>query len=131
MRGATVLAIASLLYLQGLASPALSARKKAPKPAPDITILFFTASWCEPCRAVDPVLEKFARKHERSVKLLAIDFDQAREEAARWDVREIPVVIVVSDQGKILLRCDGASRETLRTLESALEDLARRRRERS
>ncbi len=65
------------------------------------------------------------------MKLLSIDFDQAKEEAARWEVREIPVVIVVSDQGKILLRCDGASRETLKTFESALEDLASRRRERS
>jgi len=99
--------------------------------AADLTILFFTASWCEPCHAVQPILEKFVRKHPKQVRLVSVDFDQSREETARWEVHDIPVVILLSNQGKILLRADGAERETLRTLSSALEDALKRAHERS
>ena len=88
----------------------------------NLTILFFTASWCEPCHAVQPILEKFASKHPKEVRLVPVDFDRSPDEAARWDVHKIPVVILISKEGKILLRADGAERETLRTLPSALED---------
>jgi thioredoxin-like negative regulator of GroEL len=108
-----------------LASSANLARRAAPdhsKDAPAVNILFFTASWCEPCRAVHPILEKFARKNKKNVKLTTIDFDRAKPEAARWDVQEVPVVIVLSAEGKVLLRYEGASRDSLASLGSALED---------
>jgi len=97
----------------------------------NLTILFFTASWCEPCHAVQPILEKFTRKHPKEVRFVPVDFDRSPEEAARWDVHEIPVVILISKEGKILLRADGAERETLRTLPSALEDALKQPRARS
>jgi len=100
------------------------------QPAPVLTILFFTASWCEPCRAVSPILARFTRKNEKSVKLAVIDFDRARKEVARWGVQEIPVVIVLSPQGKILLRCDGAEPQALSVLESGLQNLFKNSKER-
>jgi thioredoxin-like negative regulator of GroEL len=100
-------------------------------PVADLTILFFTAPWCEPCHAVQPILDKFAHKHPKEVRLVPVDFDDSPDEAARWEVREIPVVILLSDQGKILLRADGADRETLRNLPLALEDTLKRAHERS
>jgi thioredoxin-like negative regulator of GroEL len=60
-----------------------------------------------------------------------VDFDQSRDEAARWEVREIPVVILLSKQGKILLRADGAERETLKNLSLGLESCLKRAHERS
>ena len=100
-------------------------------PAADLTILFFTASWCEPCHAVQPILEKFAQRHPKQVRLVSVDFDRSREEATRWEVHNIPVVILLSSQGKILLRAEGGERETLRSLSSALEDALKRAHERS
>jgi thioredoxin-like negative regulator of GroEL len=100
-------------------------------PVAELTILFFTASWCEPCHAVQPILEKFARKHPKEVQLVPVDFDHSPDEAARWEVHEIPVVILLSKQGKILLRADGAERETLRNLSLALESTLKRAHERS
>lgn len=130
MSVATLLALSLVIHLQ---VPASSGRLRAPGEAnsrPDLTILFFTASWCEPCRAVSPLLEKFARKNEKRVKLVAVDFDRAKAEAARWGVREIPVVIVVSPRGKVLLRCEGAEQHALVALESGLENLLKSPRER-
>jgi len=55
----------------------------------NLTILFFTASWCEPCHAVQPILEKFTRKHPKEVRFVPVDFDRSPDEVARWDVRKI------------------------------------------
>lgn len=118
-----ITALSFLLSLQGSAipkSPATIAPSKTPS---TFNILFFTASWCEPCRAVQPILEKFAHKNRKDVKLVIVDFDRAKEEVASWDVKEIPVVIVVSAEGKVLLRFEGARHDSLATLNSALEDL--------
>jgi thioredoxin 1 len=102
-------------------------QSSAPAPAPRITVLFFTAPWCEPCRAVHPILDRFARNHEKVVTVMDVDFDRSKAEAERWVVEDIPVVIVVSERGELLLRANGASRQTLRRLESDLEELVGRR----
>jgi thioredoxin 1 len=126
-------AVGLVTILLGISCPANAPTLPAQKdrPVAGMTILFFTASWCEPCHAVQPILEKFARKHPKEVRLVPVDFDQNPNEAARWEVREIPVVILLSSQGKILLRADGADRETLRNLSLALEGTLNRAHERS
>ena len=102
-----------------------------PQPVHNVTILFFTAAWCEPCHAVESILQKFVRKHSGDVRLVAVDFDRSPEEVARWKVRQIPVVILISPQDKVLLRAEGAGRETLKNLPSALEETLKRVHERS
>lgn len=102
-----------------------------PQPVHNVTILFFTAAWCEPCHAVESILQKFARKHSKEVRLVAIDFDHSPEEVARWEIRQIPVVILISPQDQVLLRAEGAGRETLKNLPSALEETLKRVHERS
>jgi thioredoxin 1 len=116
-----MLAVALLTIILGTFPPRCPAAAKDQAVA-NLTILFFTASWCEPCHAVQPILEKFASKHPKEVRLVPVDFDRSPDEAAHWDVRQIPVVILISKEGKVLLRADGAERETLRGLPSGLED---------
>lgn len=108
---------------------ALAVTAPARVSAPQITVLFFTASWCGPCRAVHRILDPYARK--KVVEVVEVDFDRAKPEAERWGVEQIPVVIVLSDRGQVLLRADGASHETLRALESGLAELIEKGRKRS
>jgi thioredoxin 1 len=117
-----IAALSLFLSLQGSASPKGPATTAPPNSASTLNILFFTASWCEPCRAVQPILEKFAHKNKKDVKLIIVDFDRAKAEVASWDVQEVPVVIVAAE-GKVLLRLEGARQDSLATLKSALEDL--------
>lgn len=100
----------------------------AAAPDPALVLLFFTAPWCEPCRAVYPILHAFEQRHKEEVRLLAVDFDVDTAEAERWDVTQIPVVIAVARDGRPLLRVDGADRETLSKLAGELGNaLARSR----
>lgn len=118
-----ITALSLFLCLQGSTSPKGPATTTPSDTTPTLNILFFTASWCEPCRAVQPILQKFAHKNKKDVKLIILDFDRAKAEVASWDVQEIPVVIVVSAEGKVLLRYEGARQDSLATLNSALEDI--------
>ena len=130
MSTAAVLAFVLFVNSQAASNtPHPPGRAESKSPA-ELTILFFTASWCEPCRAVSPLLERFARKNDKRVKLISVDFDHAKAEAERWGVREIPVVIALSPQGQVLLRYEGAQRQALGNLESNLQDLLKSPRER-
>ncbi len=93
--------------------------------APGYRVLFFTASWCGPCRAVHEVLKRaIPREAAKRIEVITIDFDASRVEAEeRWDVHEIPVVIVLAPDGRIVVRADGAGREMLKNLEAVLRDL--------
>jgi thioredoxin 1 len=56
----------------------------------------FYADWCGPCRALSPVLEKFARETE-DAKVVKIDVDTSPELAARYGVNSIPSLLVFRD----------------------------------
>jgi thioredoxin 1 len=55
-------------------------------------IVDFTAPWCGPCRAIEPVLEELAG--EADVVLVSVDIDQNPATAARFNVLSLPTVIL-------------------------------------
>lgn len=52
----------------------------------------FWAEWCGPCRMLGPVLEKLAKEFQGKIKLVKVDTEMNREEAARYGIRSIPNV---------------------------------------
>ena len=70
-------------------------------------IVDFWAPWCGPCKWIAPLVEEFARSHAGAVKLVKLDIDTAPEIAARYDVRGIPLLLVVRD-GEEVDRLAGA-----------------------
>ena len=58
-----------------------------------LVILDFWAEWCEPCKALAPVLEKVAGEYaDKGVVLAKINVDQEQFIAAQFQVRSIPTV---------------------------------------
>jgi thioredoxin 2 len=57
----------------------------------------FWAPWCAPCRAVSPAVEALGRELAGQVKVVKLDIDQAPAIAARYDVRSIPLLLLVRD----------------------------------
>ncbi|MFO0741312.1 MAG: thioredoxin domain-containing protein [Labilithrix sp.] len=56
-------------------------------------LLDFGATWCGPCRALEPVLEKLAAQLGDRVKVLAIDSDDSPAIAMKYKVRPVPTII--------------------------------------
>jgi thioredoxin 1 len=61
-----------------------------------ITIKHFTASWCQPCKHLTPVMEELRRENP-SVGYQKIDIDVDSEIAQRYGVRAVPTVIFEKD----------------------------------
>jgi thioredoxin 1 len=70
----------------------------------------FWASWCPPCRAMNPAVEALAR----DFKVCKVNVDTNQELAARCGVSSIPTLLVVKG-GKVVARHTGVTPEaTLR-----------------
>lgn len=90
----------------------------------------FWAAWCEPCKALGPLLEKLADEYNGAFRLGKVDVDQQQELASVFGVRSIPTVVLVKD-GQVLDGFAGALPEGqlreflarhLQPLESALDE---------
>ena len=58
-------------------------------------VLYFTATWCPPCKAIAPVFEKLSGQHPNTT-FLKIDIDQFSDAAAEYNIRSVPTFIFVN-----------------------------------
>lgn len=56
------------------------------------TIKHFTATWCQPCKHLTPVIDQL-RKENPSVGYQKIDIDANSEIAQQYGVRAVPTII--------------------------------------
>ncbi len=70
-------------------------------------VVDFWATWCRPCRALDPLMEAFARHFADRLRVMRLDVDAAPQLAERYDVRAIPTLLFFED-GRVTRRLTGA-----------------------
>src|SRR3954467_8946362 len=74
----------------------------------------FWASWCPPCRAMNPVLETLAK----DFKICKVNVDTNQELAARFKVASIPTMLIIKD-GQVAARHVGVVSESVLRSEMA------------
>ena len=55
----------------------------------------FWAAWCEPCKALTPILEKVVASYDGKVKLAKVDTEAQAQLAAVFGIRSLPTVVLV------------------------------------
>ena len=58
-------------------------------------ILDFYATWCGPCKATAPHLDKIAEEYEGRLDVLKIDVDQEPKLAQLFGVRSVPTLLFI------------------------------------
>ena len=71
------------------------------------TFVDFWATWCAPCRAMEPTFEKLAENFSGQFNFAKVNVDEAPELAGKFGIRSIPTLILVKD-GKVAEQVIGA-----------------------
>jgi thioredoxin len=77
----------------------------------------FTASWCPPCRVMNPLLEELAAERD-DLKIVSVDVDTEQELAVKYGVLGMPTFMLF-DNGAVIQSLTGA--RPRKRLESELE----------
>lgn len=67
----------------------------------DVPVLVdFTATWCGPCKALAPIIDKVADEFQGKVKVGKVDIDDAPGIATKYGIRSVPTVLVFKNGEK-------------------------------
>lgn len=53
----------------------------------------FWASWCMPCRILEPVIEKLAEENQGKLRVCKLNTDENQHVAAQYGIQGIPTLI--------------------------------------
>ena len=80
----------------------------------------FTAAWCPPCRAMNPILDQMAADRD-DIKIVSVDVDNEQELASQWGVMGMPTFILFHNGAPIQQLVGSRPRKRLESeLEQAL-----------
>ncbi|CAN6623823.1 hypothetical protein TRVA0_009S02432 [Trichomonascus vanleenenianus] len=74
--------------------------------ANELCVVKFTASWCGPCQAIAPIVERLYREFT-NIQLVEVDIDVNKPSASKFSVTSVPT-FVFAHRGKEVERVRGA-----------------------
>ncbi|XP_004238750.1 thioredoxin H2-like [Solanum lycopersicum] len=76
-----------------------------------LIVIDFTATWCGPCKYMEPVLNDFAAKYT-DVEFVKIDVDELDDVAQEYGVQAMPTFVLIK-KGKVVDKIVGADKDGL------------------
>jgi thioredoxin 1 len=61
------------------------------------SLLYFTASWCGPCKSMSPIIEGVSNTMSEQFNTIKIDVDNSQNEAADYGIRSVPTLMLVKE----------------------------------
>ncbi|XP_059446011.1 thioredoxin H2-like [Corylus avellana] len=85
---------------------------EASKQTDKLLVIDFTATWCGPCRFIEPAFKEFSAKYT-DVEFVKIDVDELESVAREYAVDAMPTFILIKN-GNAVDKVVGATKEELR-----------------
>lgn len=70
------------------------------------TVLYFSAQWCGPCKAMKPIIEDFEQEYTEPA-IIKVDADDEFKLAQEHKIQAVPTFILLSAEGEELNRWKG------------------------
>ncbi|KAJ8754608.1 hypothetical protein K2173_010699 [Erythroxylum novogranatense] len=63
-------------------------------------IIHFTASWCMPSVAMNPLFEELAKNY-KNILFLSVDVDEVQEVASKMNVKAMPTFVFMREEAQV------------------------------
>ncbi|MHC2552350.1 thioredoxin family protein [Bradyrhizobium elkanii] len=92
--------------------------------APAPIIIKFEAKWCQPCKAMTPILEEVEKELDGKVMVYTANVEHCSNLAQRFKINQIPALVAI-DNGMVTAVKTGAAKKSdiLSWIELALPSL--------
>lgn len=60
-------------------------------------LLDFSATWCGPCKQLEPIVEQIAEEYHGRLKVGAIDVEESPDTSVRFGVLSVPTLILLKN----------------------------------
>ncbi|MBL8853629.1 MAG: thioredoxin [Planctomycetaceae bacterium] len=78
--------------------------------SPIPVVVDFYASWCGPCRALSPMLERLSTEYAGRIKFVKVDTDEEPGLSEAYDVSALPTMVFIQD-GEVVGNAVGLPQE--------------------
>ena len=62
--------------------------------SPTPVLVDFGATWCPPCRALEPILEDLAKEYDGKIKIVQVNVDNEQDLANTYKILSLPTVLL-------------------------------------
>ena len=66
-----------------------------------VVLVDFNASWCAPCRAQTPIIQKLADEFTGRAVIAETDVDENREAATAFNIQSIPTLVLFKNGSEV------------------------------
>ena len=80
----------------------------------------FWASWCPPCKMVEPVLADLTREYDGKARIAKLHVDQNPKTAAKYQIMGVPTFILFNSGEEVQRQVGSQSKEQLNQMISQL-----------
>lgn len=63
-----------------------------------VALINFSAPWCNPCKAITPIISAIAEKYKGNVNVGKINIDENSELVQRFMVRSVPTIVLIKNR---------------------------------
>ena len=79
-------------------------------------LIDFYATWCGPCRALEPILDELYEEYDGKVDIYKVNTEDEMELAGAFGVMSLPTLLFIPTEGKPVMSPGAPSKELLREL---------------
>jgi thioredoxin 1 len=66
-----------------------------------VTLLFFSAAWCEPCKWAEPIVNEAIEKSAGKINLDKIDIDASADTARKHHILSVPTLVLLKEGNEV------------------------------
>ncbi|MEN6356825.1 MAG: thioredoxin domain-containing protein [Armatimonadota bacterium] len=82
-------------------------------PAPTVKFMELGAQWCGPCQSMKPIIKALEKEYKDKVEFVAIDVDQNKDIAQKYNVSSIPVQLIFQNDKQVFRHVGTISKEDI------------------